>query len=269
MRVDRLPGNFVRRTKIRATAPPIGNEPPAHRLAARSSIAISRSCCYSTKWLHSHRSQSRLIGRVSYRNFLGAFRRGGHYHTQAWDMGQHSLGGLGVMLGGTNAGVMRRAQNHGTAQPSLRSPAKTGGMVQKGSPGTACRGAGWLAIVYRVRRSFRTDGRGTRSDRDQIRVRTRSGGGQIHGRGIRSRGDQIHGRTRSPCRSRSCRSRPFRSRLRQSGPRQRRPHLRRHPHLRREWPTRPYLHREWPTHSTSSRLWRSPRRPDQSLSCAS
>jgi hypothetical protein len=121
MRVDRLPGNFVRRTKIRATAPPIGNEPPAHRLAARSFIAISRSCCYSTKWLHSHRSKSRLIGRVSYRNFLGAFRRGGHYHTQAWDMGQHSLGGLGVMLGSTNTGAMRRAQNHGQlSRPCVR-----------------------------------------------------------------------------------------------------------------------------------------------------
>ncbi len=118
--------------------------------------------------------------------------------------------------------------------------------------------SGWLAIAYRVRRSVRTDGHGTRSGHGQIHVRTRSGGDQIHGRGTlsrggtRNRGGQIHDR------SRPCRSRP-----RQSGPRQRRPHL------RREWPTHPYLHREWPTHSTSRRPWRSPRRPNQSLSCAS
>ncbi len=43
MRVDRLPGNFVRRTKIRTTGPPIGNESPAHRLAARPEILGSAS----------------------------------------------------------------------------------------------------------------------------------------------------------------------------------------------------------------------------------
>src|SRR5258706_1587687 len=35
------------------------------------------------------------------------------------------------MLGGADAGAMRRTQNHRTAQPSLRSPAKPGGMVHQ------------------------------------------------------------------------------------------------------------------------------------------
>src|SRR5258707_11273551 len=35
------------------------------------------------------------------------------------------------MLGGANAGAMRHAQNHRTAQPSLRSRAKPGGMVNQ------------------------------------------------------------------------------------------------------------------------------------------
>ena len=62
---------------------------------------------------------------------VGAFRRRRHHDAQAGDMGEHGLGRLRVMLGGTNAGAMRRAQNHRAAQPPLRSVAEPGRVVHQ------------------------------------------------------------------------------------------------------------------------------------------
>ena len=62
---------------------------------------------------------------------VGAFRRGRNDDAQAGDMGEHGLGCFRVMLGGTNAGAMRRAQNHRTAEPPLRSVAEPGCVVHQ------------------------------------------------------------------------------------------------------------------------------------------